>query len=152
MANGVFTYAKGRFVKWCELDRTDDAIILVLLKSANLVADTTLQDYPTLGALLAGTSDEADFTNYARKEFTSPLTIPVNTTANTATVQLTTQTWLAAGGVVNNTLGKLVSAYRPATSAPDSQIIPMTYHDLSGTTTGSDLLIQIASNNLAIAS
>ena len=145
------TYAKGRFVQWCSLSTGSDAILVLLLQTTGLDADTTLQDFPTLSSLLAANT-EANFTNYARKVLTSGITISVNTTANTATISLANFTWLAAGGAVNNTLGKLVTAYRPTPSSADAQCIPMTYHDCTATTTGADLLVQISLGNLAVAS
>lgn len=150
MANGVFTYAKGRFIHWATLPEASDFIEVVLLKSAGLQADSTLQDYQTLSALLAATNDEADFTNYIRK-VAAGVNIVMNTTANTATLQIANLTWLAAGGVQNNTLGKLITVYRPSDAVTDAGALPMTYHDLSAATTGSDLLVSISGQNLAQA-
>lgn len=152
MANGVFTYAKGRFVEWSTLPAASDSIVVCLLKSSGLQADSTLQDYQTLSALLAASNDEADFTNYVRKILTGGITISVNTTTNVAAVQPGNFTWSAAGGALNNTIGKLITCYRPDSGSPDSDIRPMTYHDCTVTTTGSDLLISISGSNLATAS
>lgn len=146
MANGVFNIARGRAAYYATLPATSDALIVVLLKSAGLVADDTLNDYVDLAALLAGASDEADFTNYARKTVTASVTVTIDNTANLVDADLPDQTWAAAGGAVNNTLGKLLICYDADTGAgTDAAIIPLTYHDFSATTDGSDLTAQIAS-------
>jgi hypothetical protein len=152
MANGVMTYAKGRMVQWATVSAGSDALLVLLLKTTGLVADATLKNYATLAAVFAGGNVEADFTNYARKVFTTGITITVSTAASTATVTTGNYTWSAAGGAVNNTLGKLIVAYRPTSSSTDAQCIPMSYHDLTATTTGSDLLVSISASGLAVAS
>jgi hypothetical protein len=152
MANGVMTYAKGRFVQWSTVSAGSDAVMVILLKTTGLVADATMKNYSTLAAVFAGGNVEADFTNYARKVFSTSLTITVSTAASTATVTSANYTWSAAGGALNNTLGKLITAYRPTPTSTDAQCIPMTYHDCTATTTGSDLLVSIAGTGLALAS
>lgn len=152
MANGVMTYAKGRLVQWATVSAGSDALVVLLLQTTGLVADATMKNYATLGALLAGGNVEATFTNYARKTFTSGITINVSTANSTATVSTGNWTWSAAGGALNNTLGKLIVAYRPFVGATDAQHIPMSYHDLTATTTGSDLLVTIAATGIAVAS
>jgi hypothetical protein len=151
MGNFVFTNAKGKFVQWSTLSAGSDNMSLVLLKTSVLQADATLQDYVLLSTLLASNT-EATFTSYARKILTTGFSITPNFTTNTMTVGLGTQTWLAAGGVANDAIGKLIVCYRPTSTSADSATIPMTGHDITATTTGSDLIVQIASNNLALAS
>lgn len=146
MANGVFNIARGRAAYYATLPAASDALIVVLLKSAGLVADDTLNDYVDLAAILAGASDEADFTNYARKAVTASVTVTIDNAANLVDADLPDQTWAAAGGATNNVLGKLLICYDADTGAgTDSAIIPLTYHDFSATTDCSDLTAQIAS-------
>ncbi|MCW2904200.1 MAG: hypothetical protein JWO67_6465 [Streptosporangiaceae bacterium] len=152
MGNGIATFAKGRFVQWSTVSAGSDAILVILLKSTGLVADATMKNYATVAAVLAGGNVECDFSNYARKIFTTGLTITVSTGASTATLSMSNYTWNAAGGAANNTIGKLITAYRPTSTSTDAQCIPMTYHDCTATTTGSDLLVSIASTGLALAS
>jgi hypothetical protein len=128
-----------------------DAVLVLLLKSSGLQVDATLQDYTTLSTMLASNT-EATFTNYGRKVLTSGLTISQNFTTNVNTVAVGNQTWFAAGGASNDVLGKLVTAYRPLSSSPDSACIPMTAYDFTATTTGSDLIAQFASGVYATAS
>lgn len=124
---------------------------MILLKSSGLQVDTTLQDYTTLSTLLASNT-EATFTNYGRKVLTSGFTITPNFTTNVNSVAVGNQTWFAAGGASNDVLGKLITAYRPLSSSPDSACIPMTGYDFTATTTGSDLIAQFASGIYATAS
>lgn len=138
MANFVFPCAKGRFVEKYSLLTGSDNIVVVLLLSSGLQADATLAGYTNLATLLAATSDEATFTNYARIILASGnITI---TTTTTVTVALTGNlVWNSAGGAVNNTLGALLTCYRPTSGSADSAIIPMTKHDFSTTTAGGNL-------------
>lgn len=149
MANGIMTIAKGKFRYYMELPAASDALVVVLLKSAGLQADATLADHDTLAAVLAASNDEADFTNYARKTITSGVTITVDDTNDRVDVDIPDQTWTAAGGISNNTLGKLLICYDDNTgSGTDSNIIPVSYHDFSATTDGNDLVAQISTSGL----
>lgn len=145
MADGCFNIAKGKIRYYTELPAASDALIVVLLKSAGLVADATLADYDDLAAVLAGASDEADFTNYARKVVTSSIAATVDDTNDRVDVDMPDLTWTAAGGAANNTIGKLLICYDPATgSGTDSEIIPLTFHDCAFTTDGTDVTVVIA--------
>ena len=160
MANGIFNIARGRGRVWYDaIDgnlaaaaggitfTANSALVIVLLKSAGLVADATLADYDDLSALLAGASDEADFTNYARKILTDA---DIGASAQDDTnerldLDIPDQTWTAAGGGTNNTLGKLlVCVDSDTTGGTDSSIVPWTFHDFTATTDGNDLVAQIA--------
>lgn len=142
MANFVFPIAKGRFVEKYMLLTGSDNIVLVLMQSAGLQADATLAGYSNLGTLLAAASDEATFTNYSRivLSTSAPITISVGTGVSVA---IPSQTWNSAGGAVNNTLGALLTCYRPTSGSADSAVIPLTKHDFSVTTTGANLLATI---------
>lgn len=142
MADGVFNIAKGKAGYYASQAGTGNAaLVVVLLKTVE--ADDTLNNYDDLGALLAaggGVSNvEADFTNYARKAITS-VTETVDDGANTLADDFADQTWTSAGGGTNNTMAKLLVCYDADTTAgTDSNIIPLTYHDWTPTTDGSDL-------------
>lgn len=146
MSNGTFNISKGEVKKYCKIDGgANDALVIVLLKSTGLQADGTLIDHDDLSALLAASNDEADFTNYARKTLTSSITITVDDTNDRVDVDIPDQTWTSAGGAANNSLGKFLVCYDPdTTSGTDSSIVPMTHHDFTPTTDGSDLTAQIA--------
>lgn len=143
MANVVFNVARGR-ARQLVLDGAD--LIVVLLKTAQ--ADDSLRDHDTLAALLAsgGGSDnvEADFTNYERKVVSNGnVTNTVDDTANDADLDIPDQTWAAAGGDTDNTLAKAIVCID---GASDSARIPVTAHDFTPTTDGSDLIAQIATD------
>jgi hypothetical protein len=149
MADGVFNISKGKVNEYmARVDGNDPAnsvIVVVLCKVSE--ADGTLEDYDDLGALLAGSNTEADFTNYARKILAdADVTAPApDDTNNWQTADLPDQTWTSAGGATNNTLTKLIACYDPdSTGGADSALIPLTHHDFVATTDGNDLIAQFA--------
>lgn len=144
MADFVFNIAKGKAGYYAGLPAANDALIVVLLKSVGIEADSVLKDYDDLATLLAAANDEADFTNYGRKTLTAT-TPTVDDTNDRLDVDIADQTWTAAGGAANNTLAKLLVCYDPdTTGGTDSSVIPLTAHDFSVTTDGSDITAQIA--------
>jgi hypothetical protein len=153
MSDFVFNQAKGKIAYYAGLPATSDALIVVLLKSSGLEADSVLKDYDDLASLLAAANDEADFTNYARKTVTASVTVTVDDTNDRVDMDMPDQTWTAAGGASNNTLGKLLICYDGDTGAgTDSAIIPLTAHDFTATTDGSDLQAVLAAAGFARAS
>lgn len=148
MADGVFNIAKGKAKYYAEQAIAGSggaALVVLLLKSAGLVGDSTMADYDDVAAILAGASDEADFTNYARKVITGGgITNTVDDTNDRLDTDIPDQTWTSAGGASNNTLGKLIVAFRPATGSADSALVPLTHHDFAEVTTGSDIVAQVA--------
>lgn len=153
MADIVANISLGEVKKFAKLDGgANDAFIIGLVKSAGLEADGALRDHDDIAAMLVATNDECDFTNYARKTV-SALTITVDDTNNRVDIDMADQTWTAAGGVTNNTIGKLFTAYDPDTTAgTDATLVPQTYHDFSVTTDGSDLTAVVASTGFYRAS
>jgi hypothetical protein len=122
-----------------------DAILVVLLQSTGLPADTTLVNYQNLGAMLA-VAEEATFSNYSRMALTSSaITIAYNTGASptTVTASFAAQTWSSAGGAVNNTISKVALAYRPTSGTADSGCLVLATLDYSGTTTGGSLTVTL---------
>jgi len=143
MGDIVFNIAKGKAGYYSTLPATNDALIIVLCKSTGLVADATMIDYDDLATILAGATDEADFTNYARKTITS-VTPTVDDTNDRLDVTMANITWTTAGGASNNSLGALLVCYdSDTTTGTDANIIPLTKHDFVATTDGSDLTAQI---------
>ncbi len=152
MADGVFNISKGLWRYYFGLPAANDALVVVLLKSAGLVADATLADYDDLAALLAGASDEADFTGYARKTITSSITITVDDPNDRVDGDVPDQVWDPAGGGTNNTLGKLVVCYDPdTTGGTDSSLIPVTYHNFGTATDGTKLTAEVNTAGLVRA-
>jgi hypothetical protein len=122
-----------------------DDILVVLIQSAGLQADATLNNHQTLAAVLAANA-EATFTNYSRKSIPAGSTsVIVNTSTGVTTVDIPDQVWNAAGGATNNTLGALLTCYRPTSGSADSAILPLTKHDYTIGTTGGTLTATIPS-------
>lgn len=153
----VFNIAKGR---WKELykrvatnDPTNSVLVVVLLKVAE--ADATLEDYDDLNALLgAAGNTEADFTNYARKILTdADITDDApDDTNNWQQASISTQTFSAAGGTLDNTLVKAIICYDDdSTGGNDTNLVPLTYHQFTPTTNGNDLVLQIDPNGTSRA-
>lgn len=146
MANVVFPYAKGRWVEKYSLPTGSDNILVVLLQSTGLQADATLGTYQFLSQLLTAGNTEATFTNYSRHVLTSAsITVSVNTSTGVTTVDITDQVWNAAGGATNNTLGALLTCYRPTSASTDSSVVLLTKHDFAVTTTGGNLTATVPS-------
>lgn len=146
MANFVFNIAKGSVNEKI----ADGAnLICVLLKTAE--ADATLKDHDTLAALLAGSSTEADFTNYSRKTVLNANTsVTVNDSGDTRSADITVDLdYDPAGGASNNSLVKLIVC---EDGASDAARIPLTAHDLSVTTDGSRLVISFDASGFFTAS
>lgn len=144
MGDVVFNIMLGRAAYYSTLPAASDALVVCLVKSSGIEADATIRDYDDLAALFAAANDEADFTNYGRKTITS-VTVTVDDTNNRVDVDFADQTWTSAGGASNNTIAALLVTYDNDTGAgTDSAIVPMTKHDFSVTTDGSDLTAQVA--------
>lgn len=132
-------------------------IQVVLLQSTGLVADAAMADYGTLADVLAGTSDEATFTNYVRKTLASPTRTVDNTgdrvlLGGAAVGVAHAITWVAAGGAANNTLGKVLFVYAPTSGSADSAILPLMATDITATTDGNDLVLTLSTDGFAIVS
>lgn len=143
MANIVFNIAKGRVLEYWERvnnnDPANSAIILVPLETSGLESDATLIDMDTLAAVLAGATNEQ--TTMGRKTLTDSDigAITVDDSANTAYATLPAVTWTAASG---NAISKiLVCVDLDTTSGTDSNIIPLTMHDVSLTPSGIDFTL-----------
>lgn len=150
MADFVFNIAKGRVNEYVyrvnNNDPTNSGLVVVLVKSAGLEADSTLKDHDNLSVLLAGTSDECDFTNYARKVLTDADVVDptVDDSGDRQDADIPDQTWTSAGGASNNNIGKLLICYDPdTTGGDDTTIIPLTAHDFVVTTDGTNLTAQV---------
>lgn len=144
MASFVFNYAKGRWIEKYSLPVGGDNIIIVLLKSSGLQADATLGNYQDLGTLLASNA-EATFTNYSRIVLSSASITIAPPSGGVRTVSIPSQVWNAAGGAANDTLGAFLTCYRPTSSSPDANMLPLTKHDFAVTTTGGNLTATITS-------
>lgn len=135
MADGVFNIAKGAAA---EMFRDAGANGIVLLMKAN-EAEATLRDRDDLNALFAeaGNTEAAD-ASYARKTAQTG-TITVDDTNDRVDIDIPDQTWTALAG--SEALTKVVVAYE--NTAAETGRVPLTHHDITHTTDGSDLTVQV---------
>jgi len=147
MADTMMNVGKGRAVELYrnikDNTRANASFVVVLLKVSE--ADGTLEDYATLGALLAGANTEADFTNYLPRKKLSDLELAAfpapNNTSNKYEITFPDQVYTDAGGGTNNTMTKLLLCYEDTTGAADANIVPIGAYDYTGTTDGSTITI-----------
>lgn len=140
MANIVFNNAKGKVAYYAGLPASNDALIAVPLEADVIETDSTLKDYDTLSALLAGTSDRQ--TTMGDKTLTG-VTVTVDDTNDWVDVDCNDPVWAAAGGVA---IAAIVICYMPDNTAPtDASAIPLTKHDFPITPAGGDITATVAS-------
>lgn len=137
MSDLVLNIAKGAVA---EKVRDSAAGLLVLLLKTGGEADAAIRDRDTVADVLVG-STEADATGYARKTGLTG-TVTVDDTNDRVDVSVPNQTWTGLGGVANNTLARVLTAYQDA--ANDAGRLPLTAHDFAVTTDGSDVTVQFA--------
>jgi len=154
LANFIFNTAQGRVRTYFDNAAGGVAaaqIVAILLKAAD--TDDVGRDFATVSALLAGVADEATFTNYARKDIEdAAITVVVDNANNWTKIDITDQTWVAAGGAANNNLTDVVFAYDATGIGADSALIPLCQHDFIHTTDGSNLPLLIHVDGLIRAS
>ena len=136
MGNPTFDIALGSVAEKVRVDPTKVGVLLLRVAES----DSLLKTRATIAAVLAASNTEANFTNYARKTGIMA-TLTVDTTNHLAQVSIPNQVWTAAGGATNNTLVKLVIFYDAG--GTDTTRIPLTAHDFSTVTDGSDLTAQV---------
>jgi hypothetical protein len=134
MADIVFNIAKGRIAQYGDLaGGANDALILVLLKSSGLVADATMRDYDTLSDVLAGTSDEADFTGYARRTLAS-VTVTVDDSGDVVNIDAADPAaWTNSGGSSQAIGAALICYDNDTTGGTDANLVPMVKLDCTVT-------------------
>ncbi len=150
---GTFNIAKGRAA---ELQHRVDAndpstavLVVILLASSGLVTDATMKDYDTVSAILAGASDEATNTGYARKILTDADISDFTTddTADKNYADIPDQTWSTVANDGTGGIGGLIVAYDPvAGSGTDADLVPLTYQPFVVTPNGGAIVATIDSS------
>lgn len=149
MADLVFNIAKGRVAELYNRVDTNDpansALVIGVLATAGIEADSVLRDVDTVAALVAGTTNEVTNTGYARKVLTdADLTaFAPDDTNDRVDLDIPDQTWtgVAAGDGWNDVF---ISYDGDTTAGTDANIVPLTLHDFVVTPDGSDVTAQIA--------
>ena len=152
MADFVFNIAKGRIVEYYNRVENNDpstsALVVVLLAATGVESDAALVDMDSLAAVVAGTTNEASNTGYARKVLTdaelAALPAPDDTN-DRYDIDLPDLTWTAVAADGTGAVSDLLVCYDANTGAgTDSDIIPLTCHDFAVTPDGSDITAVIA--------
>jgi hypothetical protein len=145
MADFMFNVAKGRHAYYAMLPAADDSLIVVPIETTDIVGDSTMEDYATLDALLAGASNEQ--TTMGRKTLAS-VTSTVDNTNDKVVVDSADVVWTAATG---NDISALVVCYKPTAASADSAVIPLYKYDFVIEVDGSDVTAVINTAGLAEA-
>lgn len=162
MSHFEFNAALGREVEFYKRvndnDPANSAFILMLLALAGLEGDEVLRDMDTFAAIVAGTTNEATNTGYARKTLTDAdlAAYTVDDTADSVTLAIPSQTFgpLTAG----DTIAKAVLGFDADTTAgTDADIIPMFAYDtiIGGShfvPAGDSLLFDLSAGYVVISS
>lgn len=138
MANFVFNIARGSIA---EKIRDGANIQVLVLATAGIEADDTLNNSATVTALVAGTTNEVTNTGYARKSIANAsVTLTVDNTANSVALDIADQTWVgvAAGDGWNDVV------VAEDVGGADGSRVPLTQHDFVITPDGSDITAQVA--------
>ncbi|KKK69593.1 hypothetical protein LCGC14_2932480 [marine sediment metagenome] len=151
MADFVFNIVKGRLAElYNRVDLNDpanSALIVALLASTGLEAQSVLEDKDDLAAVVAGTTNEATNTGYARKTLTDAdiVAFAPDDTNNRVDLDIPDQTWTGVANDGTGAIGAFLVDYDSDTTVgTDADIVPGTHHTFSVTPDGSDITAQIA--------
>lgn len=149
MADQVMNIGKGRMVELYNRVKGNDPAAsvfrIILLKVT--AADALLIDYDDLAALLAGSSVEADFTNYTRAlgiltDSDLAALPPPDDSGNTYDLDFPDIVYASAGGATNNTLAKAILCYDATGSDADAAMLLLGHFDFVLTTDGTDFTLK----------
>lgn len=123
-AQFVFNIAKGKVARYADLPAIADGLVLVWLKNTGLESDAILKDYDTLAAILAGPSDECDFTGYTRRTLAGVTSAP-DDTLDKMVVDATDPTSYTNTGTAQVS-GAAIVCYDPDTGVgTDADLVPL---------------------------
>lgn len=147
MANFVVNVGLGRSAEFFNrVDANDPAaaeLVIMILATAGIEADTVLRDKTTFSDMVSGTTNEVTNTGYAKKVLGDvDIAFTVDQANDRVDLDIADQTWVAvaAGDGWND----LVIGYDSVGAQTMTDIIPMTLHDFVVTPDGSDITAQIA--------
>lgn len=147
MANYMLNISKGRTVEFYYRVKNNDpansAMILIPLSAQGSEAEA--QDYDTVAAVLAGTSDEQTGGGWVRKTLTDSqlAAFPApNDTDNRYDVQVPAVTWTAptAG---SDTVALLIAYDSDTTTGTDANLLPVSSHTFTVTADGNDVVLNL---------
>lgn len=161
MSRFQFNVSLGREVEFYNRvdsnDPANSALILMVLAESGLETPATLKDKTSFAALVSGTTNEVTNTGYARKTLTDAAlsAYSIDNTTDSVTLAIPVQTFatISAG----DTWAMAVLGYDPdTTGGTDSDIIPITAHDLIidgayAVPNGDDLIVDLSAGYIRIS-
>jgi hypothetical protein len=139
VANIVFNIALGKVAYYASLPAANDGLVMIALESSGLEADSVLRDKDDFAAVVASTTNEQ--TTVTRKALAS-VTVTVDDTNDRVALDAADVTWTSPTG---NAIGAVVICYDPdTTTGTDSDLIPLTKHDVTWTPDGNNFTLSIA--------
>jgi len=149
MANIMFNRGLGRMTEWAERvnanDPANSVLVVAVLATSGIEADSVLKDLDDFTALVAGTTNYVTNTGYARKilDNTSSITVTYDDTGDKVDVDFPDQTWTAV--LAGDGWNDIVVGYdSDSTGGTDANILTGTLHDFVVTPDGSDITAQVA--------
>ena len=129
-------------------DPVNSAVVLVILGATGLQSDATLIDYDTLAAILAAANDEIDNTGYTRQTLTNADLSVFNPddAADVMEVELPSVSFgvLDADGTKGDPAKIVVCYDEDTTGGSDTNLTPLTAHDITFTPDGVTPLVTVA--------
>lgn len=157
MADFVYNASLGRIREFADDAAGDVAaaqFVATLITGSN--ADATQRDFNSMSTstgALSGSATEAAFTNYGRKDIEdASITVTVDDTNDRVDIDIPDQTWSSAGNGSNQTLTDVIFSFDLTGSDANTALIPISQHDFTPTTDGSDLVLQVDAAGLLRAS
>lgn len=147
MANFTFNIAKGRAVEFYNRVENNDpaasALVLIVLATTGLEAQSVLEDADTFAAVVAGTTNEVTGTGWNRKTLTDAdlVALPVpDDTNNRYAVAVPTFNWTPDAAA--DDASAIVVCYDADTGAgTDANLVPLTHHDFVVLTDGNQVVV-----------
>ena len=159
MGNIVANQALGRAVElYNRVDVGDPStarLVVVLLASTGLEADSVLKDADTFAVLVSGTTNEATNTGVSRKVLTSAmiLAFTVDDVNDRIDLDIDDQTWATVANDGTGGIGALVVCYDPTSAGvTDTAMIPISKHDFVVVPDGSNITAQVSASGFLRAS
>ena len=159
MANLVFNISLGRVTELYNRvdlnDPTASTLVVIVLATTGIEADSVLRDMDTVAALVAGATNEVTNSGYARKVLADAdlVAFAPDDTNDRVDLDIPDQTWTAvAAGDGWNDIVICYCAAADTTTANNAGIVPMTLHDFQLVPDGSDITAQIAATGFYRAS
>lgn len=147
MGNFVYNISKGRAAEFYNrVDTNDPAaaeLVVAVLATAGIEADSVLIDLDTFSAVVSGTTNEVTNTGYAKKVLGDAdiVAFAPDDGNDRVDLDIPDQTWTGVGA--GDGWNDIVISYDPVGSQTHTDMIPMTQHDFVVTPDGSDITAQI---------